>query len=120
MTTLREAAQMVLDAIETIPEDIEGYLPEPITDAVISFRAALAQPEPEPKPVAYLYFDENGEATFGAPTGYWPNDAVPLYKKHKNKKWVGLTVDDMRELGLSSIYFDTAKAVAAKLKEKNT
>jgi hypothetical protein len=36
------------------------------------------------------------------------------------KKWVGLVVADMRELGLNAIHFDMAKAIAARLKEKNT
>lgn len=46
MTTLTEAARRLLDAIALIPEDVEGYLPATLDDAVIELRAALAQPKP--------------------------------------------------------------------------
>lgn len=45
MTDLRTAARQALEAIAGIPENIEGYLPEALTDAVIVLKAALAQQE---------------------------------------------------------------------------
>lgn len=41
-------------------------------------RAALAQPA-DVEPVAWMYFDSDGDAIFGHPHGYRPEDAVPVY-----------------------------------------
>lgn len=48
MTTItlpRQVVQQALDAIASIPEDVEGSMPEALTDAVIALRAALEQPQ---------------------------------------------------------------------------
>jgi hypothetical protein len=37
------------------------------------------QPKAEQEPVAWMYFDSDGDAIFGHPNGYRPDDAVPLY-----------------------------------------
>jgi hypothetical protein len=52
--TLIEAAKLTLEALESIPEDVEGYLPESCTDAVIALRTAIEAAEKQ-EPVAHLW-----------------------------------------------------------------
>jgi len=45
---MRAALELALEAFLAIPEEIEGWIPDKCTDAVIAIREALAQPEQEP------------------------------------------------------------------------
>ena len=43
--TEREALKLMIEAFEAIPEEIEGWIPDKCTDAVIAAKEALAQPK---------------------------------------------------------------------------
>ena len=75
MTTLREAAQQALEALELTSEKRDPMR----VAAITALRAALAQPEQEPVPVAWRYKDtaricNNSDGRMIAPPGW-----VPLY-----------------------------------------
>lgn len=56
MTTLREAAQMALEALEGIHVgNMTPMAEENWNKALTALRQALAQPEPEPRPVAWMW-----------------------------------------------------------------
>ena len=81
---------------------------------------------PQPEPVAYINVEER-KLEWATPIK-WETptvvnlDKIPLYTK---KEWVGLTDEQyeaMAEQHVTNCYFDTlkyAKAIEAKLKEKN-
>ena len=80
----------------------------------------MTEQQPELEPVAYMRPDK-GHLTFHKSVAY-----VPLYTEPPKRKWVGLTEEEyeaMAEQYVTNCYFDTlkyAKAIEAKLKEKNT
>jgi len=53
MTTLREAAQQALEALEDIADELISPYNDPIGKAILDLRTALAEPEQEP--VAWRY-----------------------------------------------------------------
>lgn len=78
MTTLLEAAQMALDALEHLQTDIEWQYKSP-TRAMLrkvekALRAALAQPEQEP--LAWMDAHDPTEIYYRKPP---QGDVVPLY-----------------------------------------
>ena len=128
-----EAMKQALEAFESIPEDVEGYLPESCTDAVIALRTAirkaLAQPDvdrrstesketfDQQEPVAYTGNGTAGREADVKPTGFF-------FQMPPQRTWVGLTdedkqnaFDDTQEGGG---FWEFADAIEAKLKEKNT
>jgi len=48
------------------------------------------------EPVAWMYFDSDGDAIFGHPNGYRPSDAVPVYAAPQQREWVGLTDEEVQ------------------------
>ena len=133
MTTLREAAQMALDALDSDNPDIQ-------LRAATQLRAALAQPEQEP--VAWMHDSHVGfnvPLYTAPPQREWcqckdaPNDCT--YEKNcrvpqidaafKRIEWQGLTDEEyeaMAEKYVTNCYFDTlkyARAIEARLREKN-
>ncbi len=113
MTTLREAAQMALDALDSDNPDIQ-------LRAATHLRAALAQPEQEP--VAWRKKWEGDEDY----TYYWMNrykGSEPLYTAPPQREWQGLTEMEVLDIcnfaqGQNGFFF--VREVEAKLKEKNT
>jgi hypothetical protein len=115
ITLTREEAQQVLDVLNDVRYRIEfGQMNlSDDTDAAIEIlRARLAQPEPEP--VAWMHDQKVG---FN----------VPLYTAPPQREWQGLTDEEILEEyrqsygddgNLTDVYF--ARAIEAKLKEKNT
>jgi hypothetical protein len=99
MTTLREAAQQALEALESLfTLQVDYARPKQCGDAITALRAALEQPEQ--KPVAYLQrrFVDN----FPAP-GYEtcePQDygAMPVYTHPPRREWRGLTDEERRDI----------------------
>jgi hypothetical protein len=77
----------------------------------------------EPKVVAWIHFFKNGGFQI-TPIKKYPQD-FPLYFSSQQKEWQGLTDEEyetMAEQHVTNCYFDTlkyAKAIEAKLKEKN-
>ncbi len=128
----REAMQMALEALEDANDvarmefSDENYYSE----AINALRQAL---ETEQEPVAWMCSDFNlmhrGYSRF-SPTrqGEWN---IPVYTAPpKAAEWVGLTDEEIQDLGYLSEKFDAsnsewfdrwgfARAIEAKLKEKN-
>jgi len=127
----REAMQMALGALEDANDvarmefSDENYYSE----AINALRQAL---ETEQEPVAWMCSDFNlmhrGYSRF-SPTrqGEWN---IPVYTAPPKREWVGLTDEEIQDLGYLSEKFDAsnsewfdrwgfARAIEAKLKEKN-
>lgn len=117
----KEAMQMAL----TLVDDLE-------TDKIITeqeaetLRAALAQGEQEP--VAWMCPDDpERETAFSWQSGHC-NDCgkqkVPVYTAPPQREWQGLTVEEAvaiyKTIQAESSELEFAKAIEAKLKEKNT
>ena len=118
MTDLRTAAQQALEALEHIDSrDNDSDFLQPhecyqLDAAITALRAALEQPEHEPKPCPTC--QALARAVMMDQTGY---DIPP------RREWRGLTDEEIEDL-----YFDEfslgelqafARAIEAKLKEKN-
>ena len=127
ITLTREEAQQVLDVLNDVRYRIEFgqmNLSDDTDAAIETLRARLSAPEPvptnngryltgygaqpEPEPVAWMHDQKVG---FN----------VPLYTAPPQREWQGLT-DEERYLGdaRSEEELEYAKAIEAKLKEKNT
>ncbi len=142
MTSLREAAQMALDALEHLQTDIEWQYKSP-TRAMLrtvekSLRAALAQPEQEPVALDREYTKRLIEAlyensdpvsvdaaeefqrllTLPPHMAYLP-PSEPLYTAPPRREWQGLTDEEIRYAPKGGTFFEFALAIEAKLKEKN-
>jgi hypothetical protein len=88
-----------------------------------------AQPAPVQEPFCFFYV-ENGEEYFAPKGAYVPDNAQPLYTTPPaaQRQWVGLTDEEIREVNakvsqIPPIDYTTttyARAIEAKLKEKNT
>jgi len=98
--------------------------PEPETDVELINRGCrytteLTQPEPEP--VAYLLRKEFG---FGYETGDREDyGAIPVYTTPLQREWQGLTDEEIRQEYFSYPVIGNwgfARAIEAKLREKNT
>ena len=90
---------------------------------------------PQPEPVAYI--DVETRNLSWAKLTRWETptvvkmDKVPLYTAPPKKEWVGLTLDEIDDIGVrfalmrggdidAKDWFDFYKAIEDKLKEKNT
>jgi hypothetical protein len=85
--TLIEAAKLTLEALESIPEDVEGYLPESCTDAVIALRTAIEAAEKQ-EPVTQCM--EHGEC-FGGECIY----ATPPAAQKEPVAWAEEIIADL-------------------------
>jgi hypothetical protein len=75
----------------------------------------------EQEPVAVWELQEGGWDTIA--DAEWMETlpiGTKLYTAPPQREWQKLNAADMRELGISSIRLEMAKAIEAKLKEKNT
>ena len=108
------------------------------TDAAALLRERLAQPEPEPVAWMYDWYAED-EDLDGVPTGGIVNDWIskdcdeahsptmgchnirPLYAAPPQRPWQGLTDEEIQKTYFScrADSLDYARAIEAKLKEKN-
>lgn len=140
--TDRELMQMALDALNNFDKGNHGMRWQvPIIKAL---RSRLLQPEPaecdggqcgiggyckqcpktqpEQEPVAWI--SHNAGLYHGKPDESL--NPLPLYTAPPQREWQGLTNEEyeaMAEQCVTNCYFDTlkyAKAIEAKLKEKNT
>jgi hypothetical protein len=122
MSTLREAAQQALEAME-------GELPDWRTPAqakaITALRDALAQEEQEP--VAWMTHGDNTLPLFHktlAAALVWGACPTPLYPHPSRREWQSLSEEEINELshtmvkGHKSVNW-LARAIEAKLKEKN-
>jgi hypothetical protein len=116
----KEALKLALEYVELVQDD--RYNAEHIDREalVTAIKEALAQPEQET--VAWGMEQSDGEILdvitpeehARLEGGY----TVPLYR-HPQRTWVGLTEDEAFACQ-GRDYFETYKAIEAKLKEKNT
>ncbi len=143
MTTLREAAQMALEALESSrvfvtsrekikhPEGTEWY-----DERIEALHAALAQPEQEPV-AFYVYKPTLPRGNLGNVADGdlpWIYDQDPssgysarmlVYTTPPQREWQGLTDEERQECLFSDPIFGMAastfaRAVEARLREKNT
>lgn len=131
--TDKEAMQQALDALEAALSDDKPYISRS-AEAIEALRTALAKPEPEPEPVAWMYdwTTSDGEfiqdwTTSEAETlrDTKPNiisNIRPLYTAQR--EWVGLTDEEVVNRANAEVFAEAfARGVAwaeLKLKEKNT
>ena len=124
ITLTREEAQQVLDSLIEARSSMQyGGIYD---KAAETLRTRLAQPES--KVFGWLEIDDISEECFVQleEKPDWGGEWIPLYTAPQKKEWVGLTDDEyeaMAEQYVTNCYFDTleyAKAIEAKLKEKNT
>jgi hypothetical protein len=126
MTTLREAAQQALEALENshpkpYNEDVRAHY-----EAITALRAALEQPEQEPvawidnseHPKHRLYRQSVTEKRLYGPLR-------PLYAHPPRREWQGLTDEETKHLWdthgyKSAMCKPLVSAIEAALKEKNT
>ena len=135
----KEVMQMALDALECWQRNEDCN--EPMSKILEALRTALAQPEPvamkfqiykqtpprggELKPInsALLPWVYDQDPSSGNTASMWVTPVATLPPK---REWVGLTdkeYEAMAEQYVTNCYFDTlkyAKAIEAKLKEKNS
>jgi len=126
--TDRELMQQALDALEyasdqTKPENLHGC-DCLICTTILALRDRLAQTEQGP--VAWMYVNPDCECEqieYEVP----PNDSsvTPLYAAPR--PWVGLTDEEIKRIGkldwddnYVGLWYDFAKAIEDKLRERNT
>ena len=125
MATDRELLQMALDALKNAHAN-EPIWKTPIKEAIEALRARLAQPEPEPygyivrrnwKTPTFIEADNVEDA--GLP--YNNPNYEPVFKAPPQREWQGLTDEEIGEIADDENYgyMDVARAIQAKLKEKN-
>jgi hypothetical protein len=127
--TLREAAQMALDAMLNFPDDIS----DDMFESIKALRAALAQPEQEELgeivPADEEQLERIAKLVKPEPQGgyRWREGDVPpsmTYTAPPQREWKGLTDEERQECLYSDPIFGMAastfaRAIEAKLKEKN-
>jgi len=132
MIGLREAAQMALDALEYAEQNHGGD--DCYFDAIEALRAALAQPEQEKLgeivPADEEQLERIAKLVKPEPQGgyRWREGDVPpsmTYTAPPQREWQGLTDEEIKDT-LEAAGMDTwfsyrhaARAIEAKLKEKN-
>ena len=138
MTTLREAAQQALEALEKVQRDGDAHWPITIDEAITALRAALEQPGQEP--VAWMVYTLDGKSAFVTDNPADFSDqhkALPLFTHPPRREWKGLTEEEMhglyRRAGLEAYYprdgavqyeyerrlDEYARAIEQALKERN-
>jgi hypothetical protein len=139
MTTLREAAQQALEALEALQggcTDSNDGTVEAITvwcpEVIDTLRAALEQPEPEP--VAWMVYTQDGKSVCVTdnPADFIEWRSFPLYTHPPRREWRGLTEEEIwacnRAQSDEEFYHicvdhqhvpDFSRAIEAALKERN-
>jgi hypothetical protein len=106
ITLTREEAQQVLDALDEYRDSTEDFrVANRCISLIETLRARLAQPEQE-----WKYNRMTGEPLV---------DGWPLYSGLPKREWQGLTNEEIHSIPmLNKRHY--ARAMEAKLKEKNT
>ncbi len=110
MSALREAAQQALEALEHIEHHYIS-LPKAGNKAITALRAALAQQEQEQEPVAWV--DKGSIAWLGE------QRSLQRRKVRSRREWQSLSEEEIEVIEWHGSPFQFARAVEAKLKEKN-
>jgi hypothetical protein len=129
-----EALKLALEALEW-EESQTAYPSRMMTNAITAIKQALAQPAPVQEPVVWRWSESKGERWFGWTTDWSHHDkaklmAFPIEYAYTTppaaqRQWVGLTDEEIEKacvpLGAAMLSFtEVARAIEAKLKEKNT
>jgi len=123
MTTLREAAQQALEALEKVQRDGDAHWPITIDEAITALRAALEQPGQEP--VAWMVYTLDGKSAFVTDNPADFSDqhkALPLYTTPPRREWKGLSLEEMKSSCADTWSYDPyviARAIEALLRERN-
>jgi hypothetical protein len=133
MSTLRQAAENFLRSYLELVNSGDCGNWDPETEAeVIALRQALAEPEQEQEPAAWMFEDDyermKKSETFcevysvkvGSPER--GETEIELYTAPQQRQWVGLTDDEKHQLNAALNLqgrFPIIEAIEAKLKEKN-
>ena len=126
----REAMKLALEALEEINKLSIGEnaicLPAEIDGAMDALRERLAQPEQEPVWIQPNHLQKARQAPFLCRVEPAKrDDFVPLYTTPPQRQWQGLTDEEINSVrhkrDWTAPWTDTtfAKAIEAKLKEKN-
>ena len=102
----KEALKLALDALET-----SMYPQQKQLQAITAIKEALAQPEQEP-----VGWAEHGVINWLADRQF--NHTSFLYDTPPQRTWVGLTDEEIEQMGLSN-YIKVVRETEAKIKEKN-
>ena len=116
MNDLRKAAEMALAKLDHLWEiAVDERMGTDVLPEIKALRQALAQPEQEP--VAWVY---NGILHEFDPSEFATSEVKPLYTAPPKREWVGVTYDEVYEFVCTTdSYINLARAIEAKLKEKN-
>ncbi len=122
MSTLREAAQQALEALESCSAVPHWPALQP---TITALRDALAQEEQEP--VAWMVYTEDGKSAYVADNSHdlvGAYKAFALYTHPPRREWQSLTEDENNELSLTMVkgYKSVnwlSRAIERALKEKN-
>ena len=138
--TKDEALKLALEALDKYgfapcdkEEDWQGFKRTitAIKEALAQHDSVQAKPEPEQEPFAYVNVEKR-RLEFAHDYVKWDTpttiklDKIPLYTTPPQRKWVGLTNNDLQPIAeeyrilFGSWVHDFARAIEAKLKEKNT
>jgi hypothetical protein len=134
MNTLRQAAQQALEALEATMSSHGNrlWIDDARELAVDALRKALEQPEQEPVAWMYTRLKDGSSIKLIEKRAEMPEGGWGLYKEEPlyttppaaQRKWVGLTDEEIQELRLKS--FDAIatnheiyRAIEAKLRSKN-
>ena len=124
--TEREALKLALEALNDFSAwndgEVGGHMDEPYSAEVArrtitAIKEALAQPEQEP--LAWISTGPARMIHWTADKPAYGDDWVPLYTTPPQRTWVGLNEDEAFACK-GRDYFETYKAIEAKLKDKNT
>jgi len=117
MTTLREAAQQALEALEicAVRQEHQWHGLQQVQIVKAALRAALEQPEQEP--VAWQWLN-TAHFRKKLPADAEPGAWNPLYAHPPRREWRGLTEKEIERITSNSM-LDFARAIEAALKERN-
>jgi len=136
-----EVLKQALEAFEAIPEEIEGWIPDKCTDAVIAIKQAIAELESqEPVAIVREQFVRIGnkdnfqrrlriaglEGNHLTMSSLKVNDKLFIHPPQRT--WVGIEGEEIRNLweeatkpdrSTMTMVTSFAKSIEAKLKQKN-
>ena len=119
-----EAMKQALEALELALPDLHGYWKEKADAAIASLRQAIEQAEKQ-EPVDWKRLYELEKKKKEAIYEKYERDIAKLpriipMEATSQREWVGLTREEILNLGAGIVDFEYAAAIEAKLKEKNT
>ena len=126
ITVMKQALEALVYLKKPIAHGWDAGMQKETQDkAITSLRQAIAEAEKQ-EPVAWFGFNEQGECreVFTRKMrkmfpNYPTQGMTPVYTSPPQRQWVGLTEEEIEQIGLSN-YMQVVRQVEAKLKEKNT